>query len=184
VTVLDLTQDYCAVGETLTTWTHLTDRVSFVCRNALAMPFLDGSFDLVWTQHASMNIPDKMRLYSEVARVVRRGGRLALFDVLAGPNQPIHFPMPWASDQSFSFLLSPEDTRALITQAGFREMRWMTGQELQAELERPWGEDIAATGGLDPGLLNGPDGPLMGANVQRNIKEGRIVLAMGVFERV
>ena len=100
VTVLDLTPAYCAVGERLTTWTQLTDRVSFVCGNALAMPFPDGSFDVVWTQHASMNIPDKPRLYSEVARVVRRGGRFALFDVLAGPHQPIHFPVPWASDQS------------------------------------------------------------------------------------
>jgi SAM-dependent methyltransferase len=185
VTVLDLTQDYCAVGETLTRWTRLTDRVSFVCRSALAMPFPDGSFDVVWTQHASMNIPDKTRLYNEMARVALRGGRLALFDILAGPNQPIHFPVPWASDQSFSFLLSPEDTRALITQAGFRELSWMTGQEVQAELQRPFaGEDIAATGGLDPGLLNGTDGPLKAANVQRNLKEGRIVFAMGVFERV
>jgi SAM-dependent methyltransferase len=184
--VLDLTQDYCAAGETLTTWTRLTDRVSFVCGNALAMPFPDGSFDVVWTQHAAMNIPDKMRLYSEAARVVRRGGRIALFDVLAGPNQPIHFPVPWASDQSFSFLLSPEDTRVLITQMGFREMTWITGQDLEAELERAdaAGGDITATVGLDPGLLNGPDGPLMGANVRRNIEEGRIVFVMGVFERV
>ena len=185
VTVLDLTPEYCAVGETLTTWTRLTDRVSFVCANALAMRFPDSSFDVVWTQHASMNISDKPRFYSELARVVRRGGRLALFDVLAGPNQPIHFPVPWASNQSFSFLLSPEDTRALITQAGFRQMSWMTGQELQAELERPSaGEDVVATVRLDPGLLNGPDGPVKLANAQRNMKEGRTVVAMGVFERV
>lgn len=185
VTVLDLTEDYCAVGETITTWTRLTDRVSFVCGNALAMPFPDGSFDVVWTQHASMNIPDKTRLFSEVARVVRRGGRLTLFDVLAGPNQPIHFPVPWASDQSFSFLLSPKETRALITQAGFREISWMTGQELEAELERASAdENVAADVGLDPGLLNGPDAQLMGANVRRNLEERRIIFAMGVFERV
>lgn len=186
VTVLDLTPAYCAIGETLTTWTHLTDRVSFVCGNALDMPFPDGSFDVAWTQHAAMNISDKARLYSEVARVVRRGGRFALFDVLAGPRQPIHFPVPWAADQSFSFLLSPGDTRALITQAGFREMSWIMDQELQAELERPdpLSEDAPATGGLDSGLLNGPNGPLMGANVGRNIEEGRILFAIGVFERL
>ncbi|GAC1451298.1 MAG: class I SAM-dependent methyltransferase [Ktedonobacterales bacterium] len=186
VTVLDLTPEYCAVGETLTRWTRLTDKVSFVCGNALALPFPDGSFDVVWTQHASMNIPDKARLYSDVARVVRRGGRFALFDVLAGPHQPIYFPVPWASDQSFNFLQSPEDTRALISQAGFREMSWITGQELQAELEKheESGEYVPATGGLNPGLLNGPDGPRMGANVQRNSAEGRIVWAMGLFERI
>lgn len=149
------------------------------------MPLPDGSVDVVWTQHAAMNIPDKVRLYSEVARVVRRGGRLVLFDVLAGPLEPIHFPVPCASDQSFSFLLSPEETRALITQAGFRERSWMTGQELETELERVSAdEDVAVDVGLDPGLINGPDGPLKGANVQRNIEEGRIIFAMGVFERI
>lgn len=186
VTVLDLTADYCAVGETLTTWTRLTDRVSFVCGNALAMPFSDGSFDVAWTEHASMNIPDKARLYGEIARVVRPGGRFALYDVFAGPHQPIHFPVPWASDQSFSFLLAPDDARTLIAQAGFRELSWITDEELQAELERPdpLGTDVPAAGGLNPGLLNGPDGPRMGANVMRNIAEGRIVWAIGVFERI
>jgi SAM-dependent methyltransferase len=86
VTVLDLTAEYCAVGQTLTSWTSLEDKVSFECASALAMPFADGSFDVAWTQHASMNIEDKARLYQEMARVVRVGGRLAFFDVLAGPT--------------------------------------------------------------------------------------------------
>jgi len=183
--VLDLTSEYCAVGETLTRWTHLSDRVSFMCGNALDIPFPERSFDVVWTQHASMNIPDKARLFSEMARVLRRGGRLALFDVLAGPNQPIHFPVPWASDQSFGFLLPSHETRALVTQAGFREMSWVTAQGLQAELERPdvAGADVE-TVALNPSLLNGPDGPLMGANMQRNSAEGRVVVAMGLFGRI
>ncbi|HEV2236983.1 MAG TPA: methyltransferase domain-containing protein [Ktedonobacterales bacterium] len=186
VTVLDLTQAYCDVGETLTGWTRLNDRVSFVCGIALEMPFPDGSFDVVWTQHAAMNIPDKSRLCSKVARVSRPGGRLALFDVLAGPNQPIHFPVPWASDQSFSYLLPPAEVKALIAQARFREVQWLMGQNLEAELERPdpSGSAVPATSGLNPGLLNGPDGPRMGANVQRNIEEGCILFVMGVFERM
>lgn len=94
--------------------------------------------------------------------------------------------MHWASDQSFNFLQSPEDARALISRTGFREMSWITGQKLHAELEKheKSSEDAPATGGLNPGLLNGPDGPRMGANVQRNIEEGRIVWAMGLVERI
>ena len=86
-----------------------------------------------------MNISDKPRLYGEIARAVRPGGRFAMFDVLAGPHQPIHFPVPWASEQSFSFLSSPEETRNLIARAGFRELMWMTDEDqaMQAALANP-----------------------------------------------
>jgi SAM-dependent methyltransferase len=188
VTVLDVTEEYCVVGEALTEWTRLSERVTFVHGSALDMPFPDGSFDVVWTQHATMNIPDKPRLYSEIARVVRSGGRFAMFDVLAGPRQPIHFPVPWASEESFSFLLSPEETRTMITQAGFRELTWMTDQDqaMEEALAKPdpLGEPAPSGDGLNPGLLNGPDGPRMGTNVQRNMEEDRIRFAMGVFERL
>ena len=185
VTVVDLTPEYCAVGETLTTWAHLTNRVSFVHASALDMPFDDASFDIVWTQHASMNISAKASLYREIARVVRPGGRFAFFDILAGPNRPIHFPVPWAADPSFSFLLSPDETRALIVREGFRETTWLTGADLDAELDRSDqpdpGDQVPM---LDSSLLNGPDSAAMGENVARNMKEGRIIPAIGVFERV
>ena len=121
-----------------------------------------------------------------MARVVRVGGRLAFFDVLAGPNQPIHFPGPWASDPSFNFLLTPEETRALIARSGFREIAWMTGEELDAELDAPDAQAAKPSShpSLNPGLLNGPDGAQMGANVGRNSAEGRILPALGVYERV
>jgi len=185
VTVVDLTAEYCSVGETLTAWTHLADHVSFVHASALQMPFADASFDVGWTQHASMNISDKAGLYREIARVVRPGGRLAFFDQLAGPNQPIHFPVPWAADQSFSFLLSPDDTRKLITEAGFREAAWITADELDAAVDRnDLAEDTPTEAPLDAGLLNGSDSARMGQNVARNLKERRILPVIGVFDRV
>ncbi len=185
VTVVDLTAEYCAVGRTITEWTHLSDRVSFVHASALEMPFESGSFDVAWTQHASMNIADKAGLYQEIARVVRPGGRFAFFDQLAGPNQPIHLPVPWASDPSFSFLLAPDETRALISEAGFRELTWLTDDSLMAELDRfdqPSGD--GAGSGLNPQVLNGSDTVRMGENVVRNLKERRILPVIGVFERV
>jgi ubiquinone/menaquinone biosynthesis C-methylase UbiE len=62
VTVLDLTQEYCRVGELLTARTGLSDCVSFQQGSALDMPFPAAHFDVVWTQHSSMNIADKARL--------------------------------------------------------------------------------------------------------------------------
>jgi MPBQ/MSBQ methyltransferase len=53
VTVLDLTEEYCRVGEMLTARTGLSDRVSFQQGSALDMPFPGEHFDAVWTQHSS-----------------------------------------------------------------------------------------------------------------------------------
>ncbi len=185
VTVLDLTAEYCAVGQTLTEWTDLTDLVSFVNASGLEMPFDAATFDVAWTQHASMNIADKAGLYREIARVVRPGGRFAFFDMLAGPNQPIHFPVPWAADPSFSFLASPAETRALIAEVGFHETTWLTGDALQEALARsdPPADDQSADPPLDSGLLNGSQSVQMGANVARNLMVARIVPVVGVFER-
>ena len=71
-----------------------------------------------------MNIADKARLYAEIHRVLRPGGRLALHEILAGPDAPVYFPVPWARDPAISFLASPEATRAAITGAGFHPLAW------------------------------------------------------------
>ena len=74
VTVLDLTEEFCRVGEMLTARTGLSDRVTFRPGNALDMPFPSSSFDRVWVQHSSMNIAAKERLFAEIHRVLRPGG--------------------------------------------------------------------------------------------------------------
>lgn len=187
VTVLDLTPAFVATGEMLTAWTRLTDRVSFVCGSALEMPFPAAGFDLAWTQNAAMNIADKPRLYGEIARVVRPGGRLAFFGVTAGPNGPPHFPAPWASDPAYSFLLPPEEVRRTILAAGFRERSWLAGPELVALLESlvrdlpP--ELVPRPSGLATALLMGAEAETKIANSARNTREGRTTPAMGVFER-
>jgi len=124
VTVLDLSEAFCRTGERLTELTRLTDRVHFRVGSGYDMPFDDGSFDVAWTQHATMNMEDKERLYSEIRRVLRPGGSLGFHEIMAGPEQPIHFPVPWAGDPSISFLRTPEAVRDLLRQGGFVERAW------------------------------------------------------------
>jgi SAM-dependent methyltransferase len=124
VTVLDLTKVYCDVGEMLTKRCGLDDLVSFQHGDALAMPFGDATFDRVWTQQSSMNIADKEQLYREIHRVLRPGGRLALYEVMAGTEGPLDFPVPWAREASISFLSPPEGIREMLTTIGFRTLVW------------------------------------------------------------
>ncbi|HMJ98635.1 MAG TPA: methyltransferase domain-containing protein, partial [Reyranella sp.] len=82
---IDLTVEYCRLAEALTARAGLAGNVEFRAANALDLPFGDGEFDRVWTQHVAMNIADRPRLYREMARVVKPGGKLALYDAVAIP---------------------------------------------------------------------------------------------------
>ena len=188
VTVLDLTEEYCRVGEMLTQRTGLADRVTFQHGSALDMPFPDALFEAVWTQHSSMNIEDKDQLYREIGRVLQPGGRLALFEVMEGKGGPVHFPVPWADDATISFLRPSEEVRGMIINAGLREVSWADVTEMMlARLQ----EGAVRQARADPGtpllglhILLGAKFPEMVHNVQRNLAEGRITLFQAVFERV
>src|ERR1700758_2750088 len=120
VSGVDLTAEFCRVAEMLTRLTGLVGRVDYRQGNALDLPFDDASFDVVWSQNAAMNIADRDRLYREMRRVLKSGGKLALQEVAAGPGGPPHFPVQWARDPAISFLFSAAETRAKLEAAGFR----------------------------------------------------------------
>ncbi len=175
VTVLDLSEEYCRVGAILTEWTGLSDRVTFRHGNALDISFADGAFDAVWTQHATMNIADKERLAAEIHRVLRPGGRYVLHEVMAGPVQPIHFPVPWAYDASISFLRPPDEVRALLAAAGFTELVWddVTNEPLPA----------APGTTLLPAFNIVSDFAVRARNSARSRREDRIRTVQAVFTR-
>lgn len=55
-----------------------TDNLAYEVADALDLPFGDNSFDLVVVQFGWMFFPDKVRGASEMFRVLRSGGRLAM----------------------------------------------------------------------------------------------------------
>jgi SAM-dependent methyltransferase len=180
---IDLTAEMCAVAQDLNRRTGYADRIHIVEGDALALPFRDGSFDVVWTQHVTMNIAAKGDLYPELRRAVRPGGRLAFFDVIAGPNQPIHLPVMWASDASANFLSPAEELRDLVNGAGFRIRLWEdTTDESMAFFQMA----MAMAGSMGPlGLqLLIPDLPTKIANMIRNLQEDRVRLLRCVAEAV
>jgi ubiquinone/menaquinone biosynthesis C-methylase UbiE len=75
VTGLDFTAEFVAPAEMLARRTRLADKVAYRQGDALDLPFPDGSFDVVWSQNAAMNIADRDRLYSEMRRVLTPAGR-------------------------------------------------------------------------------------------------------------
>jgi len=179
VTTVDLTASYVRAAQALTTRMRLDDRVRHHVGNALALPFPDAAFDLVWTQNSGMNIADKERLYAGFHRVLRPGGLLALQEPMAGPTAPLLYPVMWARDPSTTFLRPPAEMRAVIEGAGFRLRAW---DDVTAETAGP------ATAAAIP--AHSIQRLVMGDALEeiirighRNRDEGRLVSIQAVFER-
>ena len=178
---LDLTEACCRAAEMLTARVGLHDRVTFRQGNALDLPFAEATFDVVWTQDVFMNIEDKLRLFAEMHRVLRQGGRLAFQASLAGPVPGVYYPTFWADDARLSFLLSPEECRRLVVASGFQERAWYdTTAPAPGSAETP-GDTGAPTRGL--ALLFATDFDVRMANMRRNYTEGRLRKFVAVFER-
>ena len=133
ITGIDLTEEYISVGKKLTDLVGLSDRVELHQGSALELPFDDEQFDIVWTEHVQMNISDKNKFYSEIARVLKPGGRFVFHDVFRGSGDSPHYPLPWAEQETFSFLATEEEAREVLEQVGLAIDQWHV--KIQESLE-------------------------------------------------
>jgi ubiquinone/menaquinone biosynthesis C-methylase UbiE len=185
VTGIDLTQAYCDVATMLSQRLGISSRTVFHHGSALALPYAEATFDLVWTEHAQMNIADKEGLYKEMARVLKPGGRLAFHDVLQGSGGGVYFPVPWAGEPLISHLIPPEALRGLLESLGFRLLHWHDVTQEALVWFRQLVEQVKASGPppLGTHLLQGADARVKLENQVRNLEEGRIVLLQAVLEK-
>lgn len=113
---LDLSMDYCLAANLISDQLNVSDQTGFVQGNAIHLPFADNSFDGIWTQHVTMNIENKVMLFSEFTRVLKPGGKLVMYEVfLSSDNtKPPHYPLPWSVEGAHSFLDTPDSHRRIM----------------------------------------------------------------------
>lgn len=176
VTSVDLTETYVRAAEMLTGRLGLAERVTHRVADALALPFDDGAFDVVWTQNSGMNVEDKARLYAGFHRVLRAGGRLAIQEPMAGPVDPPLYPMMWAREPGSSFLRRPAEMLGLIEDVGFTARAWEDVTEEAAGGPQPAHsiQRIVMGEALDDIVRAG----------KKNREEHRIVMVQAVFDRL
>lgn len=180
ITGIDLSEDYCAVGATLNQWTALDSKVDLVVGDVTDLgAFPKARFDAAWTIHASMNIADKPAFYRETARVLKSRAKFVMYDILACDSRDIDFPVPWAMDDSASFLASRDDLQTGLESAGFQCVEFIDRTaECRDFLEQ--GIRLSAEKGpqhLGLHLLFGPAFRDMIGNLARNFADGRVAAA-------
>ena len=185
VTGVDITEPYCRVATMLAMRLGLADRVNYRHCDALDMPFADASFDVVWTQHATMNISDKFMFYHEIMRALKPGGVLASYDILSGTGGDVYFPVPWASDAATSFLVSPKQMRDVLEDVGFEVESWQDTTETGRSWFKRLGDKLRNQGVPPLGIhiLLGEDFQVMAQNQVRNLEEDCIALIEAVVRR-
>lgn len=117
---VDLTPSFVTTARRLSELVGLEDRTSFEVGSILSVDRPDASFDLATLFHVGMNIDDKAALFTELARLVRPGGLVAVYDVMRLDEGTIEFPVPWASDADMSHVATPAEYADAMTAAGLR----------------------------------------------------------------
>ena len=156
VTGIDLTREYVDLATELTERCGLAELAHFSEAEVTDLPFADGTFDAAVLVHVGMNVPDKARLCAEAYRVLRPGGRFAVYDVMrTGEEGELVFPLPWASNAQISFLESPAEYRWQLTEAGFAVEEGQDLRDLAAAQLRRLVEGAADPSALGPHVVLG-----------------------------
>jgi SAM-dependent methyltransferase len=168
VDAIDLTPQCVEASIRLNELCELSHLIA-VCQGSVTeMSYGDQTFDIVWSQSVTMNVEDKMRMFGEVFRVVKPGGRFVFSHAAQGAAGEPHYPLPWATDRSYSFLSAPGQILQWLLDAGF------TNVIVRIE--------AGGTGGA-PHTVMGEDMPVRQANAIRSVQERRLVRTLFVADR-
>jgi 2-polyprenyl-3-methyl-5-hydroxy-6-metoxy-1,4-benzoquinol methylase len=182
---LDLSEEFCRAAEIINKKVGLSNKIEIRQGNALEMPFNKEEFDIVFLQHVLMNIKDKKSVLSQINRILHSKGRLALNTICAGPNTPVHFPVIWANNPDISFLLTTMELRQLIINNGFIELSWKDDTKKIIEgIERARSKPRSKNPRPIKLSIIVSDPSTKWKNIVRNLKEERIVVIQGIFEKI
>lgn len=174
---IDLTAEFIEAGTAISGWLGLSDRVNLKHGNALNTGFDSGAYDAACMVHVGMNIPDKAAIFSEVGRVLKPGGRFALYDIVSNTDRALDYPVPWAAGPDTCAAVSLDTYRKALKGVGFKiestNDRTHFAGEFFAKMKA-----AAAKGGTPPPiglhLVFGAQTREKVANMISNIADGRI----------
>jgi len=137
ITGVDITPSFIEIGNNFNRLTSMSTMVDLYVGNGEKLEFEDEVFDGAYSQHVTMNISDRMKFFSEIYRVLKKGSFFAFTEHGLGPEGDPIFPLPWADNQEMSFLLPLENTNAILKEIGFQNIKIIeTGDKYIAGYEK------------------------------------------------
>jgi ubiquinone/menaquinone biosynthesis C-methylase UbiE len=133
--------------------------VRFEHGDATALPFADGAFDLAVCRAAFHHFPEPGCVLSEMARVVRPGGKVVVADFATSDD-----PAEAEQHNAIERLCDPSHTRAL-TRDELRALFRAQGLELAADLPRRMHYE------LDEWIAHGGPAPAHEAEIRRRFEQ-------------
>jgi ubiquinone/menaquinone biosynthesis C-methylase UbiE len=130
--------------------------------NAMALPFADHAFELVLSQQMLQFVPDRALALREARRVLVPGGRLILSTWRPRAMQPLHHAIGTLAERHLGpghdlrYSLDGDPLRALVVEAGFRDVRVETVSLIEQHREFPIRMSAMAAN-LDLSALSEPE---------------------------
>ena len=185
VTGIDLSEEYIRTAKGLSALVGLQDKTNYIQSNALELPFENGSFDVVWTQHVQMNISHKLKFYSEIERVLTEHGTFIYYDIFRTESGKVNFPVPWADDASKSFLGTTSNMDDILESLCFKSIL-SSDQSYEGILFlQELFEKLKMNGPPKLGLnvLMGSSTKEKLVNILKGLEEKQIVLQSGIYKK-
>ncbi len=172
---VDITPAFVEAAQKLSVLVGMEGAVDVQLGDGHELPYGDEVFDGGYAQHVTMNVADRPKFFAEVFRVLKPGAFFALTEHgLGSKGQPV-YPCPWSDDGSGAYLVTPEQTRRFLEDAGFESVEIEdTGEKYLAGYRKAM--ELAARGELPPfgtHILLGETAPAKTRNAALNIEEGR-----------
>ena len=142
VVALDATEAMLARGQAQAA-AEGRDNVLFMRGDAAALPFLDGSFDVVVSRFAAHHFEHPEAVVAEMVRCTRPGGHVALVDLVADEDPEVAAEqnrLERLRDPSHTRMLAATEVQALLGEAGVASI-----DVAVRPLERPLGPWLEQT---------------------------------------
>jgi ubiquinone/menaquinone biosynthesis C-methylase UbiE len=183
VTGIDLSEEYIRTATRLSELVGLQEKTTFIQGDALDLPFENGSFDVVWTQHVQMNIRHKLKFYSEIERVLTHQGRFVYYDIFKTGGGELNFPVPWADDPDRSFLVTPLELDDILERLCFKNLTTTDETEKGIHFLNQLFEQLKKNGPPQLGLnvLMGSSTREKLLNILKGLEGRKIILESGIY---